>query len=364
MTAGTRLVGAALAVVLTAGCGGGSGAGADRPEREWDVAADPDATPAEVVAAGGPVDVALSPDGRQRLVTWQAEGGGGDGPTQGAWRLSDADGTTVAEGGPGPVTEQGGDIGVVAVDDGFVLESYTAPALLRVATDGTTSPVRVAREPRATRPGDVLVRVVDRPDLVAYRPSDRTAAPLPPLPTRSPQGVALAPGGAVWVLLPGRTADGVAVARSADGQAPWSRTAVPLPRDAFPVTDTLVATGGDVVLLSARESPGSLEGVVDTLWSRADDSRSRWRPTALDIGDVGEVAGARVQRVGDRRLVTTWSDGAWVQAADASGWDEVPRPSADARLLARGDRLWALGYRSNMVWVSDDGGGAWQEVRR
>lgn len=361
MRAGARVIGVALAGALVAGCGAGGAGGSTLGDerREWRVAEDPDATTAEIIDAGGPSDVAVAADGERRVVTWRVEPEDDEGSSWGAWRLYDADGDAVADGHFAQVQEQGASIQVTAVPDGFVLADYAVTRgpgrLLHLDDDGRPTPVTAGRGREPVGPGDVLVDSDDTFGARAYHPDERAAYRVPALPTRNPQAVALDAQGVLHVLLPWRGEGRAVVASSVGGDGPWRRTTLPITRGAYPGLE-LVATQ-DALLLPTM-LPNQDFGQVEAVWRRPAGVSGQWTSTPVEQDlDVGE---ARPLLLDDTLLLT--GESTWVSGPD--GFEQVELPDEDASVEVEGGRLWALGRRSNDLWVSDDLGASWEEVER
>lgn len=358
----------ALALLLGAGC-----SPSEAPERdaaptqrdEWAVAADEDATTAEMVAVGAPSDVAVSADGERRLVTWYVEAGDDEVPGWAAWRLYDADGGTVTDGHYPQVGDLTTQLEVEAVTDGFVLftTAYGIPRVVHVAPDGATETAR-RTGPAPVRAGDVLLDYSAGYPARVWSPTDRTVHRLPRFPRRDVQDVAVDASGTVHLRLPpplrpqGQGRGGI-VLSSAGGTGPWSRSTVPLPRARGEASD-LVATPDGLLLLTLQRLR------ADAVWRHPDGPDGRWTrvartPRGVDV-DPGDGALTEVVADDGPHLVLVGSRASWV--SDGDGWQRIEPPVPDGAVQPAGGRLWFRGYVEGDLWVSEDLGATWDEVPR
>lgn len=353
----------ATALLLLAGCGPqtGPGPGSGRShdaEREWQLAGDENATPDQIIDGGRPARVAAS--GGQTLITWVVTPEDDEGPAQGAWRLYDVAGRHVAEGKLGIVHEAGAVADVTAVDDGFLLGNYTAPALIHVSPTGALTPVSIADRSRPTQPGDVVVR--ECCDAVVYRPSDRTAFQLPRMPDDQWQSVALDGAGKVWVMLPWGKRGDARVAWAQGGVEPWTTEVVDLPTGSSPTMGMALA-GGQLMFPQARSSMTEFVE-FQAIWRRTVGAGGgRWRsvpfdpallPRSIDL-QLSITAGGRLLVRGDEATALEQPDGSFAL---------VDTPGDDAEVTPVGDRLYANVWHQAELYVSTDLGRTWTIVDR
>jgi hypothetical protein len=339
------------------GCGSNGdppAGGTDEQTREWTVAADPHATPDQIIEAGRPVTVAAAHD--RTLVTYLVESDDDEGPQQGAWRLYDGQDEPLVDGRLGQVREQGAVAAVDAVDDGFLVRGYTTPRLQHVTLDGRITTVPTPDTVSPAQAGDVLVEEGDDQGWRVYRPADHTAYRLPRLPFDDVQRVALGQDGVLWVLR-SWTRTAIRLAHSAGGAAPWQRTDLPARPGSYPVG--LTAENGRVVVPVAHgpeESPelGALE-VLDT------DAGSTWHAVNPRGIKLTQSLEPEVRVLPDGRLLVVGEDeGAWLQRA-SSGFAAVDLPDDDVSVDIEGQRWFTTYPRGRRLWVSDDAGTTWTD---
>ncbi|WP_154402639.1 hypothetical protein [Nocardioides speluncae] len=364
-TPATLLVALSLTASALSACGdegaSDSNSSEDHQKHEWRVAGDPDATADEIIDAGSAASVATS--GGQTLVTYRVESDDDEGPQQGAWRLYDDQGEPVADEKLGQVREQGAVARVRATDGGFLLESYTAPALLHVAADGTTTPVEVAKKPRPVQAGDLLVQGAEDGNLV-YRPSDNAAYQLPKLPTDQPQRIAIDEEGVVWVVLDWAD-DQVKLAFSPGGTGPWTKDRLAAGKGGYPVSE--IHTGSGRLTLVTGHG-GDEYPVLDSIWTRpAGPGKVAWQSSPLTGADGLKALDVYLDTLSDGRLLLEGdAEGAWLQQASGD-FAELKLPDNLGffhSVSAAGDRLYTTGTESGAFLVSDDFGESWDEFER
>ena len=332
------------------GCGGGDlGDGKGSTPSPADVAADDDASAAEIVAAGRPVD-ADSGDGGSRLVLYRVVGETGD-VAQTAWRLYGADGDRVAEGRGGGT--------VLGLGDGFWMDGVV------VAADGTTRDVPTAAAALAPQPGDRVVSGFEQ--IRAIRPDPLTVFAPRPGPRGFGQGWALDAQGRQWyqrvepeeVLVSGGPA--------------WERVrAVPVGPGQHLLGFGITAVGGHVVLPVVRFTGGE-QIAVEALAVRRADAPAATAWTVLGAGPLAsEVRDAfpRTFALDDRHYV--FSDlrrRPYVLDVRAGRWHDLPLPSDEqAWTLEPGrDGLYAFPPSGTEetgadAWFSPDLGATWQRL--
>ena len=360
----SRLGVTALVLLVLAGCGDGRSAASSRQhnsEREYQVAADKNATAQEIIDAGGPVRVAASEN--RTLVAWRAESDDDEGPQQAAWRLYDERGGRIAEGTLGQVREQSAIPTLTAVADGFLIENYTGHRLRHIAEDGVIDDVTGSREVRPTRAGDVLFATLERAGYSFYRPEDHASYRVAKLPFDSPQGIVLDERGRVWVLVDwsGRAAE---VASSSGGAGPWQRTTVPLQEGGLP---TGIHTAAGRVFVPTAHGKG-MSPRIDGLWQHPTNGSPSDPWSSLPIGGVSleETQEPGVEALPDGRLVLIGASGAvWVQGADGTFVRAtVPEEAMNGLPEVAASRLSLSFTRDHQLYVSDDDGQSWRVFDR
>jgi hypothetical protein len=253
----------AFGVVLV-GCGGDDPGHANGSTRSAaDVAADEDASAAEIVEAGDPFDADGSDDGT-RLVLYRVVGETGD-VEQTAWRVYGADGDAVADGKAGGTA--------LGLGDGFWVGGVI------VGADGRTEEPPVASQPLTPRPGDLVVR--DFEEIKALRADPLTLFAPRPTPTGFSQGWALDAAGRQWYQRV--EPDEVLVA---DGRA-WQRVrAVPVRPGQHLLGFGITPVGDSVVLPVVRSAKGDRIAVAAIAVRRADALAA----TAWELLDAGPLA--------------------------------------------------------------------------
>jgi hypothetical protein len=373
MNSSRRLPGLAAALLLTASsavaCGHANGPSSAAkqshdPEREWRVAGDKNATADEIIDAGQPADVAASGD--QTLITWLANPEDDEGPSQGAWRLYDADGVRVADGKLGIVREASARAVVLGVDDGFLIQNYTSPELLHVATSGTLSTVPFRKKARPTQAGDVLL--AGQGDTGAYRPSEHTAYRLPHMPSDQWQSVQLDDDGKVWVMLPWDTDGDARIAEAQGGVAPWHTEVVDLPAGSAPTIDMAYAGGELMFPQQSTEVDDDGEGdEYQAVWRRATSSEAgptAWHSTALNSALLPKTYGLGLAKTVEGRLLVIGEGTALLEQADGSLQAlKVPGKSG-TYVDPVGDALYAYAWKTAELYVSEDLGESWTVVDR
>lgn len=336
-----------------AGCGGdGTDAGGGSTRSPVDVAEDRDASAAEIVAVGYPFDADAVDEG-SRLVLYRVAGETGD-VEQTAWRLSRADGETVAEGKGGST--------VAGLGDGFWLGDDVV-----VGADGRIEAPSIVSEPLAPRPGDLAVR--DFEGVRALRPDPLTRFAPRPAPRGFGQGWTIDPEGRQWYQQ-------VEPERVLVGAGPdWERVrAVPVGPAQRLLGFGITAVGDHVVLPVVRSAAGEHVRIDAVAVRRADAPAE----TAWELLRAGPLAsgprdfGPRTFALGHWYYV--FSDlqrppyvldvrsGRWRDLSlptDEPGWTLEPgRDGLYAFPPFRGDET------STDTWFSADLGGTWEQLGR
>ena len=338
-------------LLIVTGCGSTAGTPHSAQRDEWDVAADPKATAADVIEAGRVAGVDLNTDGSRQLTTYIVQSDDDELPQRGAWRLTDRDGKKLAQGVLPQVTEMGAHAFPRALPDGFLLTPYREPTHLHVANDGTVTPFVQTKSVVQPRPGD-LVDFFE-PQSVLLRPSDLTIHPLPRK-ARGQQSVEIAPDGTLWVLRDSGNDPALRVVHRRPGSDTWVTDRIPNPEKGWPVTGLGVGDGR-VTLMLPDASP--------TLWQRSTTPpKSPWNQSELQLslGDEGEPF---AQPLSDGALAITdeMEDGLWVQDADGTVREITTPGQADRRRVSvQGDRIFAVDL--DRVWVSEDHARTWQKL--
>lgn len=332
-------------------------------EREWTIAGDEHATADEIIDAGRPADVGTS--GGRTLITWLATPEDDEGPSQGAWRLYDADGKRVADGKLGIVFEASAGAGVVPVDDGFVIDNYTKPELIHVAPSGQLTPIPLNKQARPTRAGDLLVREWSG-DVAFYRPADHAAYRLPRVP-REPQAVRLDDNGTVWVMLLWEKDGDARIASAPGGVAPWTTEVVDLPDRSTPTID--MAYAGGELMFPQRSSTVAEYDEFQAIWRRSTDpgtGKAAWHSIPLDKDQLTRTVTVGLTMTDQgRMLVSGESTPALLENADGSLTPlHLPDKDQAAQVQPVGDRLYANAWQEAELYVSDDLGKTWSVVAR
>jgi hypothetical protein len=337
-----------LGLVLL-GCGRHDPGDPERPARSpADVAEDDDASAAEIVAAGHPVDADSADDG-SRLVLYRVVGETGD-VEQTAWRLYGADGDPVAEGKAGST--------VLGLGDGFWVGD------LVVGVDGTTREPSTASEALAPRPGDLIVR--DFEELRALRPDPLTVFSARPAPRGSGQGWALDSQGRQWY----QRVDPDEVLLS-KGPAWEPVRAVPLSPGQHLLGFGITPVGDHVVLPVVR-STGGEQIAVDAIAVRRADAPPAAAWTLLGAGPLESEARytfARGFALGDRHYVFSDLQGPpYVLDVHFRRWRRLPLPTDEQgwTLEPGRDGLYAFPPSADGTgtdaWFSTDLGATWEHL--
>lgn len=296
-------------------------------DRMAEVARDPDAAAADVVAAGRAVDAATVDS--SVLVSFTADQGASEGRSAGAWRLYDAEGATIAESLAGVTEEGAATPSVIPVPDGYLVREVEGPTW-HVATDGTKERVARAPRPRTTRSGDVLL---DRGSRLVFRPADRTVAPTRPTIERDAQGWVLTDDGTLWQQRLGR-AGRVPFERSTP-RGTWQPAAPARSTAARIVTSlTLTAVGDRVaVAVTAEDSSDPSRASLVGLLVRRNDAPADRPWTLLRAPDVpgDEWWDTRTLAVDDTTVALSAAGGAPylvdVTRRDGGGWPRLDLPT-------------------------------------
>ena len=344
------------AVLLLPGCdsgGGGRPGGTSSydPDRNTQVAGDPDAGIDDIVEAGRATRIGETGTG-QVLVSYLVESDDDEGPQASAWRLYDGEGGRVAQGRGVRVSEQSASPDVWSTPDGVLLQpDWARPRWEVVRADGDVVPVTNSRAPTPTRPGDIAID-----QLRFYRPSDATTyryAERRPDDRRAID-ITVDAGGGVWALVDWR-ASTIDVLHSADGGAPWDTTSFELPESGgYP--DRVEAVGDTVLVPVIGGDAG--DRLVALRHRPVTSTDGPWGSAALEGIDPRGWYGARVTALPDARLVLD-DELPWIGTV-AGSWRELELPDADATYLGVvGDRVLAATFDGTGLEVSDDLGETW-----
>jgi hypothetical protein len=352
-----RVLGSVLLVVLVA-CGGEEATPAAEHDTayEHEVAGDPDAGVADIVAAGRAVDVATSGTG-ERLVTYLVESDDDEGPQASAWRLYDG-ADVVTQGAGTRVSEASARPGVWPLADGFLLQPDPGRQRYEVvAADGTSTPAATTRTERPVAPGDVQI---GDGSTTVFRPDDATVFPAPDSPAgRRQQGQAVDADGGLWALGPWR--DTLPVLHSPDGGTTWERTEIDLPAEAYPLG---IAVAADRVVVPVGRYEDDVERLV-ALQVRGPGGD--WAEVPAQVDPDEQWYGAEVAALPDGRvLVSGWDGLAYAVPLDGGAWQPVPTPDdTDGWLVgADGGQLHATNWRQAPAYVSVDLGQTWEVLPR
>lgn len=359
-----RVLAAALVCTALGACGeessGPGGSTAFDAERMHEVAADEDATPAEIIEAGMARRLEASGAG-QVLVAYLVESDDDEGPQATAWRLYDESGEPVADGPGVRVSEQSALPDLWPLADGFLFSrDYTSPRLERIDAQGEITDVTVERRAVATAAGDVVVPSSIGADARVYRPADDTAHSLE-LPRGIPTGLALDDRGGVWVL--SQEGRDVTVRYSPDAQEPWQE--LPLDLSARTLPTSIQAVGDQVYVPLATSS---MEPDLTGLVVQDVAAPGEWRPVDVAGLETSQWYDPTLQTLPDGRILASdYSVDSYAgrpQDADP-GWARIEPPATDDSghlLRSAGGRLYAIPAVPGSTYVSDDLGETWAEL--
>lgn len=364
----TALAALALALPLAlAGCGSGAD---DVPsstpsldvERMHEVAADPQATAAEIIEAGRPARLSFAGD-EGVLVTFLVESDDGEGPQASAWRLYDDEGAAVAEGKGIRVRESSALPELWDLDGGVLVQPVETRLRWHVITTaGEVVDVPVAKGPTPTRPGDIALRLP-----WFFRPgSGADVGTVHRLPDLRAIGqdvfdIALDADGGVWAT-PNPDGDRLRVPYSPDGTAPWTEVPLPVPAQTFPDG---VEVSGPLVHVSLQEGDmgESLAGLA--VRDSAAPASEEWRSLPLEGIDSSEWYASDLSVMDDGRLLLGETGQTWYAGTDQGDWRLLDLADEGAGWVRERDGLlYDLGLGEDPVHVSDDGGGTWTSRAR
>lgn len=358
----TALAAVAAALLLT-GCGSApaSESGCSR-EEGWRVAGDPNASPAKVVACGVIGYVAVSGD--RRLVTFRVHPEDDELPGQGAWRLYDAQGRTVAEAGLGEPAAEGPSIEVRTLPEGFLIAR--GEQLSRLDRAGEEHPVSVSPKAAPIPRGAVLLGGDSRgaPSTTWFDPATGTAAKVPQPPFQA-QLMAYDDQGVLWAVKTWGQ-DKVELASSVGGSGPWRPGTIPVHQGSS--VGGFWAEDGRLLLTTSRMEGN--DDVLDGLYTHpAGTPDAPW--TAHPVtGITGRTLDARAHSIDGTLVVEAPYAGIFTLAGERFTTVALPEETrrediVDAGALRITDAgvYWAQ-YSSDRLWRTDALGGSWQEVPR
>ena len=335
--------------VLLAGCGGDDLDDETGSTRSAvDVAEDEDASAAEIVAAGHPVDADSADDG-SRLVLYRVVGETGD-VEQTAWRLYGPDGHPVADG-------KGGDT-VLGAGNAFWLGDAV------VAMDGTAQEPAMAPEPLSPRPGDLVVN--DFEEIRALRPDPLTVFAPRPVPRGFGQGWALDAEGRQWY----QRVEPEEVLVS--GGAGWEPVrAVPVRPGQHLLGFGLTTVGDHVVLPVVRPARGE-QIAVDAVAVRRADAPAATAWTVLGAGPLASELRDAFPRAfaldASRYVFSDLRRPPYVFDVRSGRWSGLPLPTDEQgwTLEPGRDGLYAFppsgGEEPADAWFSTDLGATWDRL--
>lgn len=356
------VVGALLLVApLASGC-------TSQSEREWEVAADTNATADEIIDAGHATDIATSRD--QMVVTWEVQPEDDEGPYQGAWRLYDRAKGQVADGTFGTVREASARIDAAPLGDGFLLTDYRKHRQYVVDEKGRLARARFdASRVGPPLAGGVLLADPEDGKWSVVVPSARRVVTLTGLPTRDVQGLELTSDGTVWVLLPW-TGDGpFRVAYAKDGKPPWTTETIPLPKGSSTYGEGVSASGDRLFVVATHDEGDRMAVAVDKILQRRAGEKGWTRIDASGIPDNLTAAPRVAVLPKDRLVATADGEGAWVEDEDGSGFTTLHPPRshrlANPDVQKEGRWLWSSEQNvGNALRYSYDYGTTWREFVR
>jgi hypothetical protein len=350
-----------LAAPLVSGC-------TSQSEREWEVAADANATADEIIDAGHASDIATSTD--QMVVTWEVQPEDDEGPYQGAWRLYDRDKGQVADGTFGTVREASARIDAAPLGDGFLLTDYRKHDQYVVNDKGRLARARFdASKPGPSLAGGVLTSDGEDGTWSVVLPSARRVVRLTDLPTKDVQGMELTSDGTVWVLLPWTGNGPFRIAHAKDGKPPWTTETIPLPKGTSTYGEAVSASGNRLFVVASHEEGDRMAVAVDAILQRTAGEKGWTRVDASGISDNLTVA-PRIAVLPKGRLVATADgEGAWIEKEQGSGFTTLHPPRshrlASPSVLKEGPWLWSSEQNvGNALRYSYDYGATWREFVR
>ncbi|MEI2820247.1 MAG: hypothetical protein V9E81_08530 [Marmoricola sp.] len=318
-------------------------------QAEYSVAANPNASAQDIAKAGIPVSIATSQD--RTLITYRARSDDDEGPQIGAWVLADADLKTIASGTFKQVTEMGSGVFPTGLADGFLLQTYTSPYLVRVDLDGDVHQVPQGKTLSSTKAGDLLMEIPD--GFLVYR--DSKAYPLPKL--RSAEPPVLAPDGSIWQLV--ATSEGKAVIKHSTGNLKrWKLETVKLPGKTLALRTLTASADGSIRMLSGEI------GEYDTpqmIWSRETRPGGTWHSTPLSITSKPSLSN-EVVLVHDTLGVLVDERDLWLLAESEFTRLDLPTDSSQARVFLSGDQVYCLDRLTAQLWRADGLTGKWTEL--
>lgn len=356
--AGGALLAAGL---LVSGC-------TSESEREWQVAANPQATADEIIDAGHAAGIATGED--QMVVTWEVEPEDDEGPYQGAWRLYDRDKGQVADGTFGTVREASARIDVAAVGDRFLLTDYRKHERYILDDEGRLGPARFESAKVGPSLADgVLVSDGEDGGWNVVLPSTQRIVALTDLPTKDVQAIELTSDGTVWVLLPWTDNGPFKIAFAKDGKPPWTIETLPLPRGSITYGEGISAQDDRLFVVACREQGDRMAVAVDAILERTAGEKG-W--TTVDASGIADnlTGPPRVAVLPKGRLVAMASgEGAWIQKPDDSGFTTLHPPRAHRHasptVQKEGRWLWSSEENvGNSLRYSYDYGTTWREFVR
>jgi hypothetical protein len=318
-------------------------------QAEYSVAANPNATAQEIAKAGSPVSIATSQD--RTLITYRARSDDDEGPQIGAWVLADADLKTIASGTFQQVTEMGSGVFSTGLADGFLLQTYTSPYLLRVDLEGVVHQVPQGKTLSSTKAGDLLMEIPE--GYLIYR--DSKAYPLPKL--RSAEPPLLAPDGSIWQLV--ATSEGKAVIKHSTGNLKrWKLETVKLPGKTLALRTLTASADGSIRMLSGKT------GEYDTaemIWSRETRPGGRWHSAPLSISAKPALSN-EVVLVHDTLGVLVDERDLWLLGDPESTRLDLPTDSSQVQVFLSGDQVYCLDRFTAQLWRADGLTGKWAEL--
>lgn len=360
MRSGTFVV--IMLALVTSACGSPQPTSPDNPE--WSVAADPNATAADVIAGGKPVGAVSAGDG-SLLVLYRAESDDDEGPQVTAWQIRDADGNEIAARIWARVSEASSLPSVVrGLKDGFLIGGQLGgglPQVTRLSADGASSTPRVVRGVTTTKPGDVQLY---RGDLEwFYRPADDTVRRFaPPVAFPARQQVLLTDKGTpVETSL---TKRGLFLHTSADGGTTWKRTPVPTIKG---VAASRIFVGGGFIWAGLTTISDEGYDVLHFLVRTPETKPGAWERTDLRAHDLLDSSAiGEPEALSNATVLLGERKGWWLLNGEQLSKLDLPDAlGTDAGSVWAGvedDRIW-VGGLSGGLFYTDDAGGTWTEVK-
>jgi hypothetical protein len=327
------------------------------------VAADPEATAAEIVGAGQLQWVLADDQGHLlRLYSVYEDD---EGPRATAWEVRNEQGAVLHQQvyahsddkiPSSPELALSLPQGFLIGTTGGVEGSGGEPSLTQIGSDGKATEARLDAVPTTTAAGDVLLREGPYDHRWFYRPSDDTVHRLPPAPQgKKFQDAAIDQSGTLWLGdLLGRSLE---VWWSSNGRDGWRH--IPGPRAPRHSTTDFVIGGNAMWVGNFRwHHGGERTGFIYRMSTTAPGA---WK--TIELGGSGLVYAGDYAGLGTGELLVRSRQGWWT--VGDTGLHKLalpgPAPSPDVFFSVDRARLWAQSSAGDLSF-STDGGASWQHI--